>query len=175
MHCPKCAIDLNDDVPKCPSCGFCIDDLNADLGTPKEKTGLIMDWAGVISDDAKQKLNGRLQHFATRTGSEFLIATIQTTTPRLPSEYVFWLLNRWQVGGPTHSGLLLLLALQERRIEVEVGYSLERFVTDDAATLILQHHAVPFLKAGDVDGGLFYVSDVLARIVEEGLDEERKS
>ncbi len=175
MHCPKCAIDLNDDVPQCPSCGFSIDDLNKVLGTPKEKTGLIMDWAGVISDDGKKKLLGRLQHFQQQTGSEFLIATIQTTSPRLPSEYVFWLLNRWQVGGENHSGLLVLLAMQERRIEVEVGYSLERFVTDEAATLILQHHAVPFLKAGDFDGGLFYASDTLARVIEEGLAEEKKT
>ena len=174
MHCPKCAIDLNDDFPQCPKCGFSIDDLNAALGAPRERTGMIMDWANVVSDEGRKKLEERLQAFKTLTGGDFAIVTLETSAPRLPSEYVFWLFNRWQIGGESHTGLLLLLSMQERRIEVEVGFALERFVTDEAAALILQHHAVPFLKAGDVDGGLFHSINLLARIIEEGLAEEKQ-
>ena len=46
-----------------------------------------------------------------------------------PAEHVFWLFNRWNVGGPEHAGLLLLLAVAERRIESEVCHW-EPFVSD---------------------------------------------
>lgn len=173
MHCPKCAIDINDDQPQCPECGFSIQDLDEALGEPPPQADSVCDWAKVLSEAGTKAVRERLQQFVSRTGHPFILATIPTTSPRLPSEYVFWLFNRWKVGGDDHSGLLILLAIQERRIEVEVGFSLERFVTDEAAANILQFHAVPFLKASDFDGGVFHAVDILARVVEQGEAQEK--
>ncbi len=175
MHCPKCAIDLNDDVPRCPQCGFTIDDLDPVLGPPPERAGLVTDLAGVLTEAGRERLTGRLREFAERTGDEFLVVTRETTEPRLPSEYVFWLFDRWRVGGEGHTGLLVLLAMKERRIEVEVGFALEHFVTDAAACEILQGHAVPFLKKGAFDDGLFHSVNVLALVVEDGRRQEQEA
>ncbi|MBI3039218.1 TPM domain-containing protein, partial [bacterium] len=166
MHCPKCAIDINDDAPQCPKCGFSIEELDPVFGTPPERSGMIVDEPGVLNPDGTEKLLSRLKEFSQKTGFDFLLVIKQSTAPRLPSEYVFWLFNRWKVGGESHSGMLMLLAMNERRIEVEVGFSLEPFVTDEAATNILQFHAVPFLKKGDFNNGLFHGVDILSRIVE---------
>lgn len=174
MHCPKCNIDLNDDAPQCPACGFGLPELDAALGAPPPRAAPVADLAGVLDETACGRLGERLAAFGQRTGAEFLVATAASTAPRKPSEYVFWLLNRWQVGGADHRGLLLLLALQERRVEVEVGFSLEHHLTDAEAAAVLEHHAVPFLKRGDLAGGLYHAVDVLARVFEHGMAEEPK-
>ena len=174
MHCPKCAIDINDDSPQCPKCGFTIDELDPVFGTPPERKGLIRDDAKVISPEGEPRLAERLQAFQQKTGSELLLITRETSAPRLPSEFVFWLFNRWRVGGEKHSGMLLLLSMSERRIEVEVGVDLERFVSDEAASNILQFHSVPFFKKGKFEDGLYHGIDILARVVETGLQEGKK-
>jgi len=175
MHCPKCAIPINDPFPQCPQCGFHIRDLDKELGSPPERNNLVCDLAKAMGEPGLKLLCERLQAFTDRTGYAFYAVTIQTTAPRLPSEYVFWLFNRWNVGGDPHLGILMLLAIQERRIEVEVGCDLERFISDDAAAAILQHHAVPFLKRGRIDDGLYYAADVLGRFVEELALKEPRS
>lgn len=174
MHCPKCAIDINDDAPQCPACGFHIDELDPVLGPPPDRAGLVTDLAGVLSEHGFQRLTECLQAFADQTGHEFLVITRDSTAPRLPSEYVFWLFNRWQVGGEAHRGMLVLLAMQERRIEVEVGHPLEDLVTDAAAATILEAHAVPFFREGAYDDGLFHAAHVLALVVADGLEQRGK-
>ena len=173
MHCPKCAIDINDDFPQCPKCGFSINDLDMVLGVPAPRNGLVNDFAKALGTGIP-RLHERLQTFKDRTGYDFFVVTIETSAPRLPSERVFWLFNRWKVGGENHSGILILLSMQERRIEVEIGFELERFVSDEAAGLILQRHAVTFLKRGELDQGLFYSADVLAGLVEWLVQEEKQ-
>jgi len=79
-----------------------------------------------------------------------------------PAEMAFWLLNHWGIGGRQNRGLLVLLALEERRIEVEVGYGLEPIVSDAAADAILDEHIVPLLSAGDLAKAL---DESVARLV----------
>jgi len=171
MHCPKCAVDINDFSPECPKCGFHIRELDAVFGIPPERSDLITDLAKVFSDSGKKKIRERLQSFTERTTHAFFVIAKESTEPRLPGEFVFWLFERWNIGGESHAGLLILLSIKERRIEVEVGYDLERFISDEGAANILQFHAVPFLKHGDYDGGMYHAVDLLARIIE---DEERR-
>jgi len=74
--------------------------------------------------------------------------------------------------------VLILLALAERRIEVEVGFALEGVLTDAAASAILEEHAVPFLRAGRLGEGVRHAVDVIARVFEgAGLEipEEARS
>ena len=166
VRCPHCAIDLNDPSPQCPRCGFHIRDLDAVLGDPPPRTGNVVDAAGVFTAADARRLEERLAAFASHTGFEMVVATVSTTKPRLPSEYVFWLFNRWMIGGDRHAGVMILLAMAERRIESEVGHALERVVTDAASTRILEEHAVPFLRAQRYGEGVYHAVDMLARVLE---------
>jgi uncharacterized protein len=167
MRCPHCAVDINDPVPECPQCGFHIRHLDEVFGVPPEKTGSVVDIAGILTAEGKRRLVDRIAAFVKNTNSDLCVATTKSTAPRLPAEYVFWLFNRWQVGGPSHKGVLILLALDQRRIESEVGCALESIVTDEASTLILQHHAVPFFSGGKFELGLYHATDVLAQLIEK--------
>jgi uncharacterized protein len=164
---------MNDSTPVCEGCGFDIHEFDEVLQTPTERDGLVTDWAGALSEEGRERINARLQAFCEQTGLDYCLVTLDSSAPQSPREFVFWLFNRWQIGGEEHLGVLVLLAMAERRVEVEVGHMLEKYVSDDEAAGVLEHHAVPFLKKGDFDNGLYHSLDMLARIIEHGVSEEK--
>lgn len=166
MRCPHCDVDINDDHPACPKCKFHISDLDALLGPPPTRAGDVHDGAHVLTGEERDRLAERLGRLRGRTGAEAVVVTVPSTAPRKPAEYAFWLFNRWGVGGPEHAGVLVLLAVAERRIESEVGIALEDAVTDDLSTALLTEHAVPFFRVGRFGEGLYQACDVLAQLVE---------
>lgn len=173
MKCPGCEGIINDSQPHCDGCGFDIADFDKVLQIPAERSGAVNDWAGAISSEGQERLTGRLDQFNAETGIDFCLVTMLSSEPRSPREFAFWLFNRWKIGGEGHMGVLVLLSMAERRIEVEVGYNMEKYIDDDEAAGVLQHHAVPFLKKGDFDNGLFHSLDMLAKIFAHGLAEEK--
>ncbi|MDD3148749.1 MAG: TPM domain-containing protein [Candidatus Riflebacteria bacterium] len=175
MKCPGCEGFINDCSPHCESCGFDISEFDKCLRVPSERSGGLNDWVGVITDEGCGRIADRLAAFNQATGIDFCLVTLQTSEPRSPREFAFWLFNRWAIGGDDHLGVLVLLSMAERRIEVEVGYTMEKYISDDEASAVLENHVVPFLKRGDFDNGLFYALDVLAKIFEHGRAEENKN
>ncbi len=173
MKCPKCEALMNDDTPVCVGCGFDIHEFDSVLKTAGEREGSISDWAGALSEEGRARIEARLQLFTEKTGMDYCLVTIESSQPQSPREYVYWLFNRWNIGGDDHLGLLVLLSMAERRIEVEVGHTLEKHISDDEAGGVLEHHAVPFFKRGDFAGGLFHSLDMLATIIEHGVNEEK--
>ena len=175
MKCPQCEAYMNDSTPTCSGCGFDITEFDKVLQIPTERIGLIMDWAEAASSEGLERIYARLQDFCDTTGMDYCLVTVPTTAPRSPREFVYWLFNRWQIGGENHLGVLVLLAMNERRIEVEVGHNLEKYINDDEAGGVLEHHAVPFLKKGDIDNGLYHSLDMLGKIIEHGVAEEKQN
>ncbi len=175
MKCPGCDGFINDCTPHCESCGFDISQFDEVLHVPGPRAGGLNDWADVMSPEGSERFRERLDKFAAATGIDFCMVTLPTSEPRSPREFAFWLFNLWEIGGDDHLGVLVLLSMAERRIEVEVGYGMEKYISDEEASGVLEHHVVPFLKKGDFDNGLFYALDVLAKIFEHGRAEEKKN
>lgn len=86
-----------------------------------------------------------------------MLATVPSVAPLKPSEYAFWLYHFWQLPA---NGLLMLIALKERRIESEVGLAWEPFLGDVETGEALQA-AVPMLKEGRYAEGLLTVLQVI--------------
>ncbi|NLC55758.1 MAG: TPM domain-containing protein [Armatimonadetes bacterium] len=166
MKCPRCGLIVTDQVPQCRGCGFSLEDLDRRAGRLPERTGFVSDHAGLLSPEERAALEQRLARFHEENGGEIVVATVATTRPVKPAEYVFWLFNRWNVGGPEHAGLLLLLAVAERRIESEVGYSWEPFVSDVESGEVLDEYVVPLLKEGRFAAALTTGVERLATILE---------
>lgn len=154
MKCPRCGLIVNDMVPACRGCDFDIKDLDKPAGEVPERAGLVNDFAGLLPADDKRRLQERLENLRDITGGEFVVVTRHTTQPIKPSEYVFWLFNRWQVGGPEHAGIMVLLAQQERRVESEVGYSWEPYISDVESGEVLDQYVVPLLRSGKISEAL---------------------
>jgi len=166
MHCPHCSRDIDDPVPECPECGFHIRDLDAVFGEPPERDGPIVDAVGILSRRGLRNIDERIDEINKRSKVEIVVATVASSHGRKSAEYVFWLFNRWAVGGEQHRGVAILVDMEARRIESEVGASLEAVLTDDASEAILSEHAAPLLAMKHYDEGLLHAVDVIGRVLE---------
>jgi len=167
MKCPRCGLIVTDETPKCKGCGFSIADLERKAKKIPQRSGYVNDFATLLSEDERKKIEDRLKQFHQDTDGEILIAITNSTKLLKPSEYVFLLFNRWQVGGESHSGLMLLLTIAERRIESEVGYSWEHIISDVESTEVLNDFVVPLLKEGEFAEALLTGIDQLAGIFKQ--------
>lgn len=175
MKCPHCGLIVTDRVPVCQGCGFSIGDLDRKLGRAPERAGFVNDFASLLLPEQKAQLEERLSQFQQKNRGELVLVTAPDTRPVKPSEYVFWLFNRWQVGGENHAGVMLLLAQEERRIESEVGYSWEPVITDLESWEILDEHVAPLLREGKTFEGLRQGTERLIAILEGALQPPDKS
>jgi uncharacterized membrane protein YgcG len=172
MKCPRCGLIVTDEVPNCKGCGFSIDDLGRKLSKVPERKGFVNDFAGLLPEKDRADMEKYLSKFHEDYGIEMVLVTVKNAKPVKPSEYVFWLFNRWKVGGEIHTGVLLLLALAERRIESEVGYSIEPIISDVESGEILDKHVVPMLKSGKFVDALRKGVEELVGIFEEASNTE---
>ena len=113
---------------------------------------------------AVEQLASRL---AADTGVEIALLTVHSTLPLSPKDYAVQTLNQWGVGGPEDSGLLILLAMEEKRIEVEVGYGLEGSLPDGLVGAVLDEYVMPYLNEGQYSAGLRQAAEAFARSVRD--------
>jgi uncharacterized protein len=163
IRCPHCGTILAERMTACPQCDFSLATLDAHMPPPPLQAGPVNDWAGVLTAEDTQRLIQKCQAIHQAAQAELSVVTVETTTPLKPAEYIFWLANHWDIGGPENRGLLILLALHERRIESEVGYGLEPLLSDVESELIIQEHVVPYLYAGQYAEGLYQAVNALGQ------------
>lgn len=104
-----------------------------------EPQGYVSDFAGVIDAPAKQDLEQYLARVQKVTGAEIALVTIQTLDGAPIEDVANSLFRRWGVGSKQNNeGVLLLLAVRDRRSRLEVGYGLEPVITDGTAGELLR-------------------------------------
>jgi uncharacterized protein len=150
---------------RCPHCEFTFTQLDAQMPLVPAQAGHVTDMAALLTSADIERLGQRCQEIQRTTNVELIVVTVPTTAPLKPAEFVFWLANRWDMGGPENRGLLILLALHERRIESEVGYGVESMLSDEESLQILQTHVVPFLQAEQYAEGLYHAVDILGKVL----------
>ncbi len=171
MKCPRCGLIVTDEIPKCKGCGFSIDDLDKKIKNIPKRTGFVNDFADILREE-KASIEEYLSKFYEEYGVELVLAIVKTAKPVKPSEYVFWLFNKWQIGGEMHAGIMLLLALSERRIESEVGYFLEPIISDVESGEVLDEYVVPLLKSGKITDALWEGVKKLVEIIKKAAEED---
>mgnify|MGYP000539572606 CR=1 FL=1 len=106
--------------------------------------GWVVDMAGILTAAQKQQLNATLSALERDTGAEMAVVILQRTLDAEPKEFATELFNRWGVGKKGEdNGILVLVALQQRRIEVETGYGIEGILPDSEVGMLLQDMVVP--------------------------------
>ncbi|MBN1799064.1 MAG: TPM domain-containing protein [Spirochaetales bacterium] len=168
MKCPSCSEKVNDNVKECPACGFHMALLGKKIKQLPRKSGLLIDTADIIEEEYTNRLFHWLLHFQIETGIEFHIVTVPSSEALKPTEYVFYFLNHYNIGGNDHRGLVLMLFAKEKKLVCEVGYSLESLLSDEAANDILQHDAVPLLKKKKYGQALYIAANLLGDILQHG-------
>ena len=127
-------------------------------------TGFINDYAHVLSAQEKQELNQIATSLKSENGSELAVVTIKTVAPLESKGYAVGLFEKWGIGQKAHdNGVLLLVAIDERRVEIEVGYGLEGVLTDAACGKILDIYAVPNFRNGQMGKGIVESAKAIAQ------------
>jgi uncharacterized protein len=97
-----------------------------------------------------------------KTGAQIVAVTVDTIDGKDIQEYGLQLGRRWGVGDEEKdTGIVLLLAMQEREVGINVGYGLEGAVTDAQSGLFLDTYAIPLFKENDFSGGMLAVYNAL--------------
>ena len=130
--------------------------------------GAVNDFAGVISAAERDAMENLAREVLQKTGTAVVVATVATVGDMAADDYATRLYESWGIGKKGEDkGVLILLALQERRVRIETGYGVEGILPDGVAGEILRLHVIPLLKQGDYGKGLSNavtaVSDVIAR------------
>jgi uncharacterized protein len=118
-------------------------------------TGRVVDEAGILDQATKQTLERKLAAFETETTGQLVVVTLKSLQGTSIEDYGYQLGRYWGIGQKErNSGTLLLVAPNERKVRIEVGYGLEGNLTDAVSRLIIENSIVPRFRVGDYAGGI---------------------
>lgn len=130
--------------------------------------GYVNDYASVISDDIRLRLESLLRKVEDSTTAQVAIVTVSSTEPLTIEQYAVELFERWGIGVKgKDNGVLLLAAINDRNFRIEVGYGLEGALTDLESSLIIEQHIIPNFRKGDYDSGFAAAALIVSKIISE--------
>jgi uncharacterized protein len=127
-----------------------------------ELTGRVVDAADVIPADEEARLTQKLAALETQSQRQVVVVTLPDLQGYDIADYGYQLGRHWGIGDKERNdGALFIIAPNERRLRIEVGYGLEPVLTDGLSSLIIQQQVVPRFKAGDMAGGIEAGTDAI--------------
>ena len=128
--------------------------VRADVAVPP-LTGRVVDLTGTLSSDQIAAQTQRLKDLEKRKGSQVAVLIVPTTQPETIEQYSIRVADAWKIGRrKIDDGALLVVAKDDHKLRIEVGYGLEGALTDVAARRIIDEVIVPQFRRGDFDGGI---------------------
>lgn len=131
----------------------------------------VNDFAGVVGASEAARMDQVIRALQSKSGDAVVVATVRTIAPE--GDIRAYAVKLFENGGRgigekgKENGLLVLLAVEERRVWIEVGYGLEEFITDGFAGETSRQVMVPYFRQGDYGGGLAAgVDRIVGRIAE---------
>ena len=124
------------------------------VAIPELKTR-ITDLTQTLSADQQAQLEQKLAAFEQKKGSQIAVLIVPTAEPEDIAQYAIRVAEQWKIGRKKiDEGLLLVVAKQDRKLRIEVGYGLEGAIPDLTAKRVISEIISPKFKQGDYFGGL---------------------
>ncbi|MBI5316546.1 MAG: TPM domain-containing protein [Nitrospirae bacterium] len=118
-------------------------------------TGRVVDLAHVLPPEIASSLNRDLETHESKTSNQVAVLTLPSLEGEPLESFSHRVATTWKLGQKgTDNGILLLIALRERKVRIEVGYGLEGTLTDLRSAHIIRQEIVPRLRSGDLPGGI---------------------
>ncbi|ATQ41196.1 TPM domain-containing protein [Caulobacter mirabilis] len=125
-------------------------------------TGRVVDDANILSPATEQALTEKLKTLEDTTGRQLVVATLPSLQGYEIEEYGYQLGREWGLGAKDRDdGALLIVAPNERKVRIEVGYGLEPVLTDALSSVIIQSAILPKFRDGDMEGGIVAGTDAI--------------
>jgi uncharacterized protein len=117
--------------------------------------GRVVDRTNTLSSGDIDTLNQRIRSFEQRKGSQIAVLIVPTTQPETIEQYSIRVAESWKIGRKKiDDGALLVVARNDHKLRIEVGYGLEGALTDVTARRIIDEVIAPRFKTGDFAGGI---------------------
>jgi len=118
-------------------------------------SGRVVDQANIVQPSTRNAIEQKLADLETKSGIQLVVATVPSLEGQEIEPYANELFRNWKLGEKTkNNGVLLLVAPNERRVRIEVGYGLEGTLTDALSKVIIANGMTPRFKAGDFGDGI---------------------
>ena len=130
-------------------------------------TGRIVDNADLMDAAAEAALTQKLADFEKKGSDQIVVATVPSLDGEPIESYSNRLFRAWGLGqAGENNGILLVVAKNDRKMRIEVGYGLEGTLTDLHSKLIIENTMVPAFRAGDFAGGISRAVDDIIMVLE---------
>ena len=118
-------------------------------------TARVIDLTGTLSGEAVTRIEAKLAALEARKGSQIAVLIVPSTQPEEIEQFGIRVEDAWKLGRKgVDDGAYLIVAKNDRRVRIEVGYGLEGALSDAIANRIVDETITPHFKQGDFDGGI---------------------
>ncbi|MNI07535.1 hypothetical protein D3C73_605450 [compost metagenome] len=125
-------------------------------------TGRVVDDAQLLTPQQEQALTGKLAALEQQTGDQLVVVTLPSLQDQEIEDFGYQLGRHWGIGQKENDGgALLIVAPNERKVRIEVGYGLEGVLTDAYSSLIIRNDILPAFRQGDYAGGILAGTDAI--------------
>ncbi len=135
-------------------------------------SGRVVDQANIISAETRSAVEAKSADLEAKSGIQLVVATVKSLEGQEIEPYANQLFRTWGLGQKDkNNGVLLLVAPNERRVRIEVGYGLEGTLTDALSKVIITNAITPRFKEGDFSGGIARgVDDIITVLTTDSSD-----
>jgi uncharacterized protein len=124
------------------------------LQIPEKPKGRVSDYAGLLTNDQKVRLDAQLQRYEEETTNQIAVAIFRSLEGESLEDFSIRLAEKWKIGTRRDNGVILIVFLDNRKLRVEVGYGLEGALTDATSSSIIRNDIAPRFRQGDYYGGI---------------------
>jgi uncharacterized protein len=115
----------------------------------------VTDLTGTLSAQQIAELESSIAAYEARRGSQLAVLMLPTTKPEEIAQYSIRVAEAWKIGRKgVDDGLILIVAKDDRRLRIEVGYGLEGVIPDSVARRVIDERITPRFREGDFHGGV---------------------
>lgn len=129
-------------------------------------SGQVVDVAGMLDNDSKERLSQMLRAHEELTTEQVVVVTLPNLQGSTIEDYGYQLGRFWGIGQKgKDNGALLIVAKDERKVRIEVGYGLEDRLTDAQSSVIINQVITPAFKQGDFVGGISKGTEAMVQVL----------
>ena len=127
----------------------------------------VTDLTGTLTAEQQSQLEEKLAAFEARKGSQIAVLIVPTTHPEEIEQYSIRVVEQWRIGrAKVDDGVLLIVAKNDRRVRIEVGYGLEGALPDAIANRIIAETIRPLFAQNNYFGGISAGVDQIIRVID---------
>ncbi len=140
-------------------------------------TGRVVDDAQLLTPAQEQALTGKLATLEQQTGDQLVVVTLPSLQDQEIEDFGYQLGRHWGIGQKENDGgALLIVAPNERKVRIEVGYGLEGVLTDAYSSLIIRNDILPAFRQGDYAAGIIAGTDsIIAQLTADPAEAQARA